>query len=75
MQDTLERPAMGRPKGRPKKSERDDIVVKVDRAVVSQARRIAEFKGITVAEVISEAARANVAKAFLSMLRDLGEAS
>ena len=35
---------MGKPKGRPVTSDRDDMAVKIDRAVASDARWIAEKK-------------------------------
>lgn len=55
---------MARTKGRPKSSERDDIVVKMDRAVAAQARYVAETRGISMAEYLTEALRPIVARDF-----------
>jgi hypothetical protein len=43
--------------GRPAKSQRDDVAVKVDRAVVAKCRYVAEVKGITLAEYLTELIR------------------
>ncbi len=56
---------MGRKRtGRPPTSERDDIVVKLDRAVAAQARYIAETRGISMAEYLTEALRPIAARDF-----------
>jgi len=60
---------MARPKS--KKSERDDVAVKLDRAVVGKARMIATHKGISVAELLSDMVRPSVDKAYGQMLREL----
>lgn len=67
---TTEIPGMGRPKGRPRKSERDDIAARVDRAIVTQAKAIASFYGLTVAEVISETVREPMGRYYARMLRE-----
>jgi hypothetical protein len=59
-----------RPKGRPKASERDDVTVKVDRSIVRQAKAIADFYGLSAAEVISETAREPMGKYYARMLRE-----
>jgi hypothetical protein len=56
---------------RGKKSERDDVAVKVDRAVVGKAKMIATHRGISVAELLSDAARPVIDKAYAQMLREL----
>jgi ribosomal protein L7/L12 len=61
--------AMGRPKGRV--SERDDVTVKLDRAIVGKAKAIALHRGITVAELLSDAAKPVIDKAYAAMLREL----
>ena len=43
------RPGSGRPR-----SGRDDIAVKMDRAVVARARYVAEMRGVSLAEYLSE---------------------
>lgn len=49
--------------GRPK-SSRDDMTVKIDRAVVARAHYIARVRGITVAEYLTEALRPIVDRDF-----------
>jgi hypothetical protein len=60
---------MARVKG--KKSERDDVAVKVDRAIVGKAKMIATHRGISVAELLSDAAKPIIDKAYAQMLREL----
>ncbi len=65
----LAEPQMARLKGR--KSERDDVAVKIDRAVVGKAKMIATHRGISVAELLSDLASPGVDKAYAQMLREL----
>jgi hypothetical protein len=58
-------------KGRPKRSERDDVTVKVDRTLVGKAKLIATHRGISVAELLTEMLLAPVDRAYAQMLRDL----
>jgi hypothetical protein len=67
---TTELPSVAKSKGRPKESARTDLTVKVDRAIVTQAKAIANFYGITVAEVISETVREPMGKYYARMLRE-----
>jgi hypothetical protein len=60
---------MGRPKG--KRTERDDVAVKVDRAIVGKAKMVATHLGISVAELLSDAAKPTIDKAYAQMIRDL----
>jgi hypothetical protein len=69
MTATLERP-MAKKAGRPK-SGRNDVSVKVDRALVGKARLIATHRGISVAELLSEMLQTPLDKAYAQMLRDL----
>jgi hypothetical protein len=71
MQATLERDTMAKPKGRPKTSERDDVTVKLDRALVGKAKLIATHRGVPVAELLSDLAKGPVDKAYAVMLREL----
>lgn len=64
---------MSRPKGRPKRSDRDDVTVKIDRTVKGKAEKVATHLGKPLAEVLSEMLRAPVDRAYLRMLRDLEE--
>lgn len=56
-------------KGRPK-SDRDDVTVKVDRVIVSRLKQVAGYRGVTVAELISDILRAPTSKIFNEMLRE-----
>lgn len=53
------RPGAGRPR-----SGRDDVTVKLDRGVAARARYVAELRGLTLAEYLSEAARPVVDRDF-----------
>jgi len=65
MQGIAERPTMAKRKaGRPKTSDRDDVAVKIDRALVGMAKMVATAKGVTLAEYISAAARGAIEKDF-----------
>ena len=71
--ETLEL-TMARPKGRPKKSERDDTTVRLDRAIVAKAKLVAIWLGLEggVAELLSDLVRGPVDRAYGKMLRDIG---
>jgi hypothetical protein len=60
---------MGRPKG--KRTERNDVAVKIDRGVAQMAKAIATREGTTVAEVLTDAARSVIEKRYAAMLRKL----
>jgi hypothetical protein len=62
-----ERPGAGRPR-----SDRDDVAVKFDRAVAARARYVAEMKGLSMAEYLTEAARATVDRDFLEIEKPAG---
>jgi hypothetical protein len=67
--DTTAGATMARAKG--KKSERDDVAVKVDRTLVGKARHVAVHRGISVAELLSELLGSPLDRAYAQMLRDL----
>ena len=46
--------AMAKPKGRPAISERDDVTVRLDRQVAAKLRYVAEARGISLAEILTE---------------------
>ena len=50
--------------GRPKTSTRDDVAVKLDRKLVEKARQVADLRGISLAEYLSEIARDQVDRDF-----------
>jgi hypothetical protein len=39
--------------GRPKSSDRDDVTVRLDRAITAKARYVAEIRGVSLAEYLS----------------------
>jgi hypothetical protein len=51
--------------------ERDDVTVKLDRTLVGKAKLVATHRGVPVAELLSELARAPLDRAYAQMLRDL----
>ena len=53
------RPGAGRPK-----SDRDDMTVKMDRTIVARARFVADLRGQTLTEYLSEAVRPIVDRDF-----------
>jgi ribosomal protein S19E (S16A) len=63
--------ATKRPKGRPKRSERDDGTTKIDRTILSRLKAVASYRGVPVAELLSELVRAPLDKAYAQVLRDL----
>lgn len=52
-------------------TDRDDIAVKMDRTLVSRARHIAHYRGVPLAEILSELLRAPLDKAYGQMLREI----
>ncbi len=60
---------LGRPKG--KRTERDDVTVKLDRAVAGMAKSVATSKGVSVAELLTEITRSPIGKLYAQMLREL----
>jgi hypothetical protein len=73
MVKTAERKTMGRPRGTGK-STRDDVAVKLDRVVVGKARAVATHKGVPLAEVLTELLKGPVDKAYLAVIKELGDA-
>jgi hypothetical protein len=65
---------MAKRRGRPK-SDRDDVSVKVERALISKAKLIAAHQGITTAELVSELLREPIDRAYVKMLRELESGS
>lgn len=62
---------MAKPKGRPKRSERDDVTVKINRALVGKAKLVATHWGMTVAELLSGLLQGPVDKVYSEMLQEL----
>lgn len=59
--------------GRPKTSERKDVVVKIDETIVAEAKHVVLARGITLAEYLSDLLRASVHRDFLKELKRLTE--
>lgn len=70
MSSVLEAVTMARPRGRPR-SERDDVTAKLDRAVVLMGKAIARYKGVTLAEYLSDLLEGPVSKEYAKMLREI----
>jgi hypothetical protein len=70
---TIERPRtiMGKQRGRPKKSLRDDMAAKLERRLVTMAKSIADYRGVPTAEVLSDAAREQLLRMYNQMLKEL----
>jgi hypothetical protein len=61
---------MAKSRGRPK-VDRDDVTVKLDRVMASRAKAIANFRGIPVAELLTEIVRLPIDRAYAQMIREL----
>lgn len=70
-----ELPSVAKAKGRPKRSERDDVTVKLDRTIVGRAKTLATYRGVSVAELLSEALRVPLSKMWSDMIRDTDKES
>jgi hypothetical protein len=57
--------------GRPKSSDRDDVSIKFDRALARKARMIAEGRGTSMAEYLSELARPTINRDYAKLMREL----
>lgn len=53
------------------KAKRDDVAVKIDRAVVSKAKLIAAHRGKSVAQLLSEILAAPIDRQYAEMIREL----
>lgn len=61
--DRTRQPPMGRLKGN-KRSDRDDVTVKIDRVLAEKAKLVALRRRITMAELLTEILRAPVDRAY-----------
>lgn len=71
MQGVAEARAVAKPKGRPKRSDRDDVAVKVGRTIVGKAKLVATHRGVSVAELLTDLLAAPVDRAYVAMVREL----
>ncbi len=62
---------MARPKGRPKSSTRQDVSTKFDKGLLAMARMVATARNVSLAEYVSEAARAAIERDFAAEMRRL----
>ena len=62
---------MAKKVGRPKTSDRNDVSIKFDRLLAARARHVAESKGISMAQYLSEISRAQIDREYGELLRDL----
>jgi hypothetical protein len=57
--------------GRPKRSERDDVPVKIERAIIEKAKFVAMRKHTTMAELLTEILRAPIERAYRQEVENL----
>lgn len=57
--------------GRPKRSERELMTVKIDRALAAKAKLLSTHRGTSVAELLSELLEVPLDRAYAQMIRDL----
>jgi hypothetical protein len=60
---------MGRPKG--KRSDRDDVSVKIARSLASKAKLVAAHRGVPAAALLSGMLEGPIDRAYAAMLREL----
>jgi hypothetical protein len=70
MSTVLEAVKMARPRGRPE-SGRNDVPAKIDKSVVEMGKAIARYKGISLAEFLSDILEGPVSKEYAKMLREI----
>jgi hypothetical protein len=59
--------------GRPKTSDRHDVSIKFDKILAGRARLIAQGRGVTMAEYLSESARPIIDRDYARLMRELEE--
>jgi len=57
--------------GRPKRSERDDVPVKINRGIIEKAKLVAMRRHTTMAELLTEILRAPIEKLYRQELKNL----
>jgi len=67
----LERALVAKPKGRPKRSERDDGVARIDRTTLNRAKIVASSRRIPLAEYLSDILKPTVVRDYAKVVRDL----
>lgn len=71
MATVTKEPGMGKKRGRPRRSERDDVAIKIDRKLATMAKVIAAQQGISVAELASSLLEGPMKKAYMQMIENL----
>jgi hypothetical protein len=66
----LER-TMGKARGRPRRSDREDVTVKLERSIAAKVKLIAAHRGVPMAELLSDLLRNPTNQAYAKMLREL----
>ncbi|MGP0062564.1 MAG: hypothetical protein ACLQGP_03035 [Isosphaeraceae bacterium] len=62
---------MGKQRGRPKTSERDDGTVRIDKALIARAKILAGYRGCSVAELLSDMLEKPIGQAYAQMVREM----
>jgi hypothetical protein len=62
---------MAKQRGRPRKSERNDMTVRIERRLATMLKSLAEYHGIAAAELLSGYARPAIERAFAQMMQEL----
>jgi hypothetical protein len=57
--------------GRPKTSERSDVSIKFDKVLAGRARLVAQGRGITMAQYLSEMCQPIIDRDYAKLMRDL----
>jgi uncharacterized protein (DUF4415 family) len=61
---------MGRARGRPRREGREYVSVRIDKAVVAQAKLIAAREGKSIGDLLSDMLQAPITKAYGRLLRE-----
>ncbi len=69
--ETKRHPEMGKQRGRPKTSERDDGTVRIDKALIARAKILAGYRGCSVAELLSDMLEKPIGQAYAQMVREM----
>jgi len=71
MAETLEAEPMAKQRGRPKGEGRNDRTAKVDATVLGRVKSVADYRGISVAELLSELLEGPADRAYFQMMKEL----
>lgn len=68
---TVLEPQMAKSKGRPRRSNRDDVTTKVDRGLMAKAKVIAAHRKMPLAELVSELLKAPIDRAYAQLIKEI----